>query len=49
MVSKTIEQIAIQFRQNVRAKAGLETDWDLASEDMKDWYRKLAERSMEKV
>ena len=41
-----LEQAARNFRANVRKKAGLEIDWDKASESMRDWYRGLARKMM---
>lgn len=39
-----IERTAVNFRQHIRAKAGLQTNWISASEDMKNWYREMVER-----
>lgn len=42
-----IEQMAKDFRFQVRKKAGLDGHWYDASKSMKDWYRYLAKRILE--
>jgi hypothetical protein len=45
-MSVNVEAVAKDLRAAIRRKAGLEPDWDGASESMKAWYRMLAERTV---
>lgn len=44
---KELERVAMNFRESVRAKAGLAADWDRASEAMRNFYRHLAIKAIE--
>lgn len=43
-----INVLAQEMRYMIRLKAGLSCDWNKASEDMKNWYRKLAQRALDR-
>jgi hypothetical protein len=44
LVSAKTEKFAQDLRAFIRKRAGLACDWDLASEDMKNFYREHARR-----
>ena len=39
-----LELVARMYRADVRASAGLPSDWSAASPEMKQWYIRLAKR-----
>lgn len=43
-----INVLAQEMRYIIRLKAGLSCDWNKASEGMKSWYRKLAQRALDR-
>lgn len=46
-MTKSNDDLAKEFRAFVRGIAKLPCAWDQASEEMRDWYRVLAERGGE--
>lgn len=47
-IQNDINVLAQEMRFMIRQKAGLNCDWDKASDGMKEWYRMLAERALDR-